>query len=101
VLGIFPEGRVVREGEREELRKGAALLSVRTGAPVLPLVIRGSAAAWPPGRSYPGPGRVRVVVGPPLSAPAGPREEAEKALMEQIETALPRDDTAPAGEAAR
>lgn len=93
VIGVFPEGRVVREGEREELRAGAALLAVRTGAPVVPIVIHGSAAAWPPGRRYPGPGRVRVEVGHPLPAPEGSREDAEQRLMDRIEAALPRDDT--------
>ena len=87
LLGIFPEGRVVRDGERGTVYPGAALLAVRSGAPVLPLAIRGSDRAWPHGRRYPGPARVEVRIGLPLAPPAAHRE-AVREMAQRIEQAL-------------
>lgn len=39
VIGIFPQGRIVRETAAFEPKAGAALLAVKTGAPVLPVSI--------------------------------------------------------------
>lgn len=72
VVGIFPEGRVVAEADRDRVpvHPGAALLAIRTGAPVVPMAIEGSASAWPHGRLWPGPHPVRVGVGEPILPPA-------------------------------
>lgn len=39
VVGIFPQGRIVRGHQPFELKSGAALLAARTGMPLLPAVI--------------------------------------------------------------
>ncbi|MBV9023451.1 MAG: 1-acyl-sn-glycerol-3-phosphate acyltransferase [Streptomycetaceae bacterium] len=44
VLGIFPEGRR-GEGDFAELRSGIAYFAVRSGAPVVPVAVLGSARA--------------------------------------------------------
>lgn len=38
-VGIFPQGRIVNDGTSFELKAGAALLSVKTNSPVLPVSI--------------------------------------------------------------
>jgi 1-acyl-sn-glycerol-3-phosphate acyltransferase len=70
LLGIFPEGRVVARGSSGTVHPGAALLAIRAGVPVIPLAIDGSAAAWPHGRLWPGPAKVRVRFGQPLEPPS-------------------------------
>ncbi len=88
LIGIFPEGRVVREGEQSVVQPGAAMLAARTGAPVIPIGIHGSAEAWPHGRPLPGPGRVSVLIGSPLDPPEAGTEEAVDELTVRIETAI-------------
>ena len=72
-LLVFPEGTRGDEGTLREPKPGAALLAVLSGAPVVPVVVRGSGRAWPRGRWLPRPAKVVVTFGPPLrfERPAG------------------------------
>ena len=92
VVGVFPEGRVVEDGSDVEFASGAAVLAVRTGAPVIPIVIHGSANAWPRGKRLPRPAPVRVRIEPPIdsSRSDGRDREAVERLMEQIRLTLSR-----------
>ncbi|GAA1887052.1 lysophospholipid acyltransferase family protein [Streptantibioticus ferralitis] len=71
VLGIFPEG-TRGAGDFAELRSGLAYFAVRTGAPVVPVAVLGSARAGrlipalPPLRS-----RIDVVFGDPFDPTDG------------------------------
>jgi 1-acyl-sn-glycerol-3-phosphate acyltransferase len=55
---------------------------------VIPLMIWGSDRAWPHGRAWPGPGRVRVRVGRPIAPPAATGRESVRELGETIERAF-------------
>ncbi|WP_255952713.1 lysophospholipid acyltransferase family protein [Streptomyces odontomachi] len=65
VLGIFPEGtRGV--GDFADLRSGLAYFAVRSGAPIVPVAVLGTAERMPGGREE-GTGGVRLIPGlPPL-----------------------------------
>lgn len=66
VLGVFPEG-TRGTGRLEQVSHGLAYLALRSGAPVVPLAVVGTAAAWPKGRRLPRlRAPVRVVFGPPV-----------------------------------
>ena len=67
LIGIFPEGHVVTDETESIVHPGAAMLAIRSGAPVIPLDIRGSATAWPKGRKFPGPAPVSVTIGTALN----------------------------------
>jgi len=87
LIGIFPEGRVFSEDSPGEFRPGVALLALRSGSPVVPVHIRGSAEAWPRGKAWPRPARVSVSIGSPIS----PKErggETARELTIRIEEAL-------------
>lgn len=75
VVGIFPEGRLGQEeGRLQPVHPGAALLSLRTGAPIVPVWLAGTRRLW-----WRKP--VQMVVGPPFWPPAGvPRAAATAAL---------------------
>lgn len=88
LLGVFPEGRVIRAGVEAPLHPGAALLAMRAGAPVIPLAIDGSDRAWPHGRYWPRPARVRVRFGSPLAPPGERGREALSRFIRQIEARL-------------
>ena len=66
-LLVFPEGTRGDEGILRPAKPGAALLAMQTGAPVVPVYVRGSGGAWPRGRRLPRPAKVVVTFGPPLS----------------------------------
>lgn len=66
VLGVFPEG-TRGTGQLEQVSHGLAYLALRSGAPVVPLAVVGTATAWPKGRRLPRlRAPVRVVFGPPV-----------------------------------
>lgn len=86
VLGIFPEG-TRGEGDFASLRAGLAYFAVRSGAPIVPVAVLGSAErpgrlikALPPLRS-----RVDVVFGDPFEAGDGSGRRTRKALDEATE----------------
>jgi cytidylate kinase len=65
-LLVFPEGTRGPEGRLREPKPGAALLAVLSGAPVVPVLVRGTGQAWPRGRRLPRPAKVRVTFGAPM-----------------------------------
>ena len=64
-VGIFPEGGRVAPGRELSALGGVALLARRSGAPVVPVGIVGTARSMPLGRALPRPVAVRVRFGAP------------------------------------
>jgi 1-acyl-sn-glycerol-3-phosphate acyltransferase len=94
LVGIFPEGKRSREGwMEEELRAGAARLSLETGAPLIPATIRGAFRAWPYFRALPAPATIHVRYHDPIH-PAPYRalgeEEATSALLAELRRRVER-----------
>jgi len=68
-LVLFPEG-TRREGPVvKDLMEGAACLSARTEAPIVPIGIGGSDLAMPKGSVIPKPRTIQLVIGPPIPPP--------------------------------
>lgn len=91
VLVLFPEG-TRREGPVvQDLMEGAAFLSARTGAPIVPIGIGGSDLAMPKGSHVPKPRRIEVVVGPAIAAPprTGAGRVARSAVRASTEALVP------------
>ncbi len=67
-LVLFPEGRCAQDGRLQRIQPGAALLSVRTGAPIIPVGLLHTHEMLPYGSSVPRFSRhpVRVDFGPPI-----------------------------------
>jgi 1-acyl-sn-glycerol-3-phosphate acyltransferase len=72
VVGIFPEGSISHTGHLRHFRSGIARIAARSGAPVLPVGIRGAFESMPRHRAVPRPSRVRIHVGEPLAFPGAP-----------------------------
>jgi 1-acyl-sn-glycerol-3-phosphate acyltransferase len=82
-LLIFPEGtRSEREGALRAAKTGAGMLAVMSGAAVVPVYVSGSGRAWPRGRRFPRPTKVRVTFGTPLRFAAGGGGVPRKRLYE-------------------
>jgi 1-acyl-sn-glycerol-3-phosphate acyltransferase len=65
-LAVFPEGTRSRDGVLSEPRDGAALLAIRSGAPLLPVAITGTERLFPRGARLPRRSKVTVRVGKPF-----------------------------------
>ena len=66
VLGIYPEGTRSRDGKIGTFRDGAALLALRSGAPVVPVAVSGTEQLWPRGALLPRrAARIHMVIGEP------------------------------------
>lgn len=65
---IFPEGRLTVTGAIGAFRKGAAILAMDAGVPVLPAYVDGMYDVLPRFRRVPKPGHVTVTFGPALAA---------------------------------
>lgn len=80
VLGIFPEG-TRGNGDFAELRAGLAYFALRSGAPVLPVAVLGTARTGRLVRQLPPVGaRVDVVFGAPFDAGDGSGRRTRTAL---------------------
>jgi len=53
ILGIFPEGTRTWDGKLQEGKKGIAVLSLKTGAPILPVAVTGTFQAYPRTSKFP------------------------------------------------
>jgi 1-acyl-sn-glycerol-3-phosphate acyltransferase len=86
-LLLFPEGTRAVDGQQGSFKTGAARLSLASGAPIVPIGIRGSYAAMPRGRGWPVPGRPPVTVrfGEPIRQ--GPDENVRE-LGARVERAV-------------
>jgi 1-acyl-sn-glycerol-3-phosphate acyltransferase len=96
-LGVFPEG-TRGAGQLEEVSDGLAYLALKSGAPVVPIAVLGTAEAMPKGARLPRwRARVTLVFGAPvtLSARGDPRvrrnvraaaEELRLVLLAHLET---------------
>ena len=65
-LILFPEGRRSPNGELVGFKCGAAMLAIRTGAPIIPIHLEGVRQSLARGKHFPLPGRVCVHFGAPI-----------------------------------
>ena len=79
---IFPEGRLTATGAIGPFRKGAAILSVDAGVPIVPAYVDGMFHVMPRFRRIPRPGPVTVTFGAPVIAEA---DEDYDSLIARVE----------------
>ena len=80
-LMVFPEGGCSRDGQPQPWLPGVAVLALRSGAPVIPVLIQGSGRLLPVGRWFPRRSRVTVTFLPPIPVP--PEDGSIKARVQQ------------------
>lgn len=74
LVGIFPEGRISHDGLIQRFQPGVIQIAAQSGAPIIPVGIRGAFDSLPRSRRVPRPGVIDVRVGAPLRFPDLPRE---------------------------
>jgi 1-acyl-sn-glycerol-3-phosphate acyltransferase len=86
---IFPEGTRSPDGNLLPFRKGAFFLAADTGAPMVPIIITGTAHMMRKGSLKVFPGQATVRFLPPLNpADYATKEELMEALRQEMQTAL-------------
>lgn len=88
IVGIFPEGRISYDGKLQRFRPGLSRVAARTGAPVVPVGIRGSFESLPRTRRLPRPSKITIHYGEPRYFPhapvSGPPPRAASVAFQQL-----------------
>jgi 1-acyl-sn-glycerol-3-phosphate acyltransferase len=77
---IFPEGTRSEDGTIGPFKKGGPLLSVRSGAPLVPVTLLGTGSIIKKGSGTIKPGRIEIIISPPISSQAVKDEREENVL---------------------
>lgn len=90
IIGLFPEGRISRDGRMQPFQTGVANLALRHGAAVQPVYIRGSFEALPRWATWPRFNAIEFFVGPaiPVERIARPGEDDVLRLTAEIQAAV-------------
>jgi 1-acyl-sn-glycerol-3-phosphate acyltransferase len=92
-LVVFPEGTRSRDGQLREFKKGAFVLAIRAGLPVVPVVCRGTRRLMPRGsRLTVVPGPVEIIVEEPIPT-AGLGYDDRDALAARVRAVIERHHT--------
>ena len=87
---IFPEGTRSRTGDLLPFKKGAFVLAIATGLPIVPLVLRGTRRLMPRGsRLTVVPGEAEIIIEEPILT-AGLAYEDRDALAARVRAAIER-----------
>jgi len=92
IVGVFPEGRITRDGALAPGEPGIIAMAARAGVPIVPVGVHGAFEAFPREARVPLPRPIRIRYGEPLAVPpaaVADREEQLRVLaclMHAIET---------------
>lgn len=85
MICLFPEGEIPSDGRMRRGRRGVAHIARKTGAPILPVGIRGASAVW--SRAQPRirfRGNIEIHVGTPIRYEGGATREDEQAFTDRL-----------------
>jgi 1-acyl-sn-glycerol-3-phosphate acyltransferase len=87
---VFPEGGLSRAGRdvRPRGKAGVALLALRSGAPVVPALIRGGPQTDAVADAWLRPTRVRVTLGRPIDLSAYADRDVDRRLLDEVTSLL-------------
>jgi long-chain acyl-CoA synthetase len=85
-LILYPEGERSIDGNPRVFKKGAAILSIHTQVPIVPVAIEGFYEVWPRNKSFQGFKPLKIVFGDPIIPP--PESEASEAAYEALTAEL-------------
>ena len=89
LLAVYPEGTRQHGPTIQPLQPGAAYLSLRSGAPIVPIGLAGTEEILRHGRGrLPRFGRGAVVAGPPIVPPARATRAVPRAMVDELSEQL-------------
>jgi 1-acyl-sn-glycerol-3-phosphate acyltransferase len=87
---IYPEGTRTKDGHLQPLKKGAFMMAVQTGIPILPVTSNGAFKVLPKKTVWFRPGHITVTLGDPIVT-AGLTEKDVPDLMERTRAAISKN----------
>ena len=84
---IFPEGTRSPDGNLQRFKKGVFFIALKSQAPILPIAIRGTGKIMQKGDWRTHPGKVQIIIDPPIET-AGISPEKEGELSERVRNTL-------------
>ncbi len=81
-LILYPEGERSIDGTPKTFKKGAAILSIHTQVPIVPVAIDGFYEAWPRNRAFQKFAPLKIMFGDPIMPP--PETEASEQAYEKL-----------------
>ena len=82
MLCVFPEGGISEEHKAKGLRTGAAVMAMKTRAPIVPVALHGVSSALPLGKIFPRPRPITITFGEPIAPPDG--DARDKDLLQRL-----------------
>lgn len=76
---IYPEGTRTSDGQLQPFKKGAFMMAVQTGTPILPVTCNGAFKVMPKNTLRAKPGHIQVIIGDPI-----PTEELTEADVPEL-----------------
>ena len=90
-LVFFPEGTFTRAPGLLKFHAGAFMTAARAGCPVVPATVKGSRVTFSPNSHWPRPGRIVVVVLPPVVATSSKADAAAVELRDRAREVILRE----------
>ena len=89
ILILFPEGTRTLDGAIGRFKPGVGFLIAGTGIPVVPCHLEGGYRAWPKGKWFPRPRKLRLTIGAPMRFPdTRPEKEDAVAIADGLREAV-------------
>ncbi|HSY18161.1 MAG TPA: lysophospholipid acyltransferase family protein [Candidatus Acidoferrales bacterium] len=89
ILILFPEGTRTATGQIGEFKPGIGLLVAGRDVPVVPCHLQGAFNAWPKGKSWPRPHKLRLQIGRPRTyATYPPGKESSEEIGHDLRCAV-------------
>jgi len=81
---LFPEGTRSPDGKIQPLEGGTALISIKSGIPIIPVYVSGTFEAMPPGAAWVKPKKIRVFYGKAIFPPKDTEGKSSKEVREEL-----------------
>jgi 1-acyl-sn-glycerol-3-phosphate acyltransferase len=89
-LVIFPEGSRSPDGSIQPFKKGGFSLAIKSGAPIIPIAIRGSREIMPKEKLTVRPGEIQIRIGQPVETQHCALKDWKR-LTEKVSQAISRE----------
>ncbi|MEP0822526.1 MAG: 1-acyl-sn-glycerol-3-phosphate acyltransferase [Ignavibacterium sp.] len=88
---LFVEGTRTKDGRLQPFKRGAFVLAMKSGVPIVPVTINHSFSILPKGSLKVRPTDIEIVIEPPIETSGFEGKDGEIALMKQVRAVIERN----------